>query len=59
MKKINLKNFKTLSLEKLTKDDLKNVLGGSSAPVTSDCVNDPTCSTGCSKNKVCNYCCYA
>ncbi|MDR2276193.1 MAG: hypothetical protein LBF27_35140 [Sphingobacterium sp.] len=59
MKKINLKNFKALNLEKLSKEELKNLLGGSSTPTTSDCKSDNTCSTGCSKDGVCNYCCYA
>lgn len=53
MKENEKKGFKTL-----TRDQLKNVIGGSQASF-GDCYATSGCSTGCARDGVCNTCCYA
>lgn len=60
MKKISLKNLEILAIGQLTREQMKDILGGGNYPVTpGDCQYDESCSTKCSQGKYCTTCCNA
>ncbi len=50
-----MKNEK-LSLKKLSREEMKKVLGGSATPT---CASNSFCTSGCSYDGVCSTCCVA